>query len=781
MVMQWNPPSTDTSDPAAITIGHWSNPDWTEGEPGIFGFVVGVSDYPNMTSRLQSFGFDEGLFVSALTAWEFFRWLTEDGGFVWPGAMPAKVWLLLAPTTEEQAAAPDLATGHSPADLATLERGLGEWYRAMQAVPEGDERADCGVFFFSGHGVSYGLESQLLLPADWPDPVHPNAPNRAPRTDQIHQAVAALPVNHAAYFIDACWENGKNKVGRFTYTGQAPLPLPDSPGMNNPRQLKPILHAANSGMITWQPRDPRDGLSFYGQALLDALRMPHGTPTDPSGCVDGYCPVRFADLVPDVKRRMFEILRDQGHDLTPSVMDAGGGVSYARATWHPAPDREPVRGGGPSGPPGRPEEEQRLSEHHESSWRPDDDPDELHRLTGHESITWPTAGLRFFDLADGSPVEGDYVVHHVRHDPDFNEVRFDLAVPDAAPYRRTWMMLTDRGSTDPAWGCRLPLDASITYQLLHTTSDHGGLNTIDVRLSTANHGALGEIAERWITTLDGGVDRGFGDEMARDLLSAVEGKFGGDDALVAAEIAAAMLYRTDFASVPTSWLQNLTRLGSPDGAVLLARRRLDERPDLPVDEVNEILEPIRQYGLPVLQITTGLLHSLTDRCRALGRDLSITPWVDGTRALLQGSGLFAIYIGWVGEVGPWLAHPDSWTIEGRDQLLADYGFGVPVFDGAGPADEAAAVPVPDFLMHVGPEPLAVYQAMNVLADSNGFVDRTLTADLAATSGVALSDLDAAVNDLQTRFLIDAEPAPGSGGYRVRLPIPTSWVGDTGRA
>lgn len=663
-----------------------------------------------------------------------------------------------------------MAGSYSTADYTTMKLGLSEWYRAMGQI--GDTGADCAVLFFSGHGVSYGGGGQLLLPVDWPDPRYATAPNQAFQTAHIHEAVSALPVNHVSYFIDACWENGTSRIGQFRHTSEPPLPLPASAGLHNVNQLKPILYAANSGSITWQPTDPAAGLSYFGQALLEALR-PDGTPVDETACTDGYCPVRFASLVPDVRRRMIAAITGIDPNLVPRVIDGGNGISDAKATWHRTPDRDP-RDDDPGSPPGGPvlmTEEQRLSAHHESTWQPGDGYDELHRLTGHESITLPSMGIRFFDLEGGAPVEGDYLIHRVRHDETFNEVRYDLRVPDGAPGGRTWMMLTDPDYWDPAWACRLPLGDQALYQLYHLSSEFGGQPTIDVRFSDESPGVTGEVARRWIHSLDATSADGFGDD-AVELVRVVAGKFRDEAALAAAEVAAAMLFRTNFEAVPTDWLRNLDSLGSIDGAVLLARRLMDERPDIAGTEIDEVLGNVRRFGLPTLQITTRILHLISDRFQAAGSPLSITNWIENTRARLQGSGLFAMYVGWVGDVGPWIAHSNAWSPDRVAELLEAYDFFVPPDGDPG----SAGVPVPGVLH--GEEPLVIraYQSLSKQADAYGLIEVSNETQLSDRLGLDQAGLDTVVHRLNTWGLLDTVKGHDVIGYQLRNPVPTEWLG-----
>jgi hypothetical protein len=67
--------------PSDAEPGLWVNPNWQEGTPGMFAVVIGVSHYPHLADgevpAPETFGLGQ-LRVSALTAFEVFRWLARD-------------------------------------------------------------------------------------------------------------------------------------------------------------------------------------------------------------------------------------------------------------------------------------------------------------------------------------------------------------------------------------------------------------------------------------------------------------------------------------------------------------------------------------------------------------------------------------------------------------------------------------------------------------------------------------------------------------------------------
>jgi hypothetical protein len=89
--------------------GLWVNPAWHEGTAGAFALVIGVSSYPEIGRRAaagqETYGLDQ-LRVSALTAFEFFRWLGER--YRMEGCPLALCWLLVSATEQERAHEPRL-------------------------------------------------------------------------------------------------------------------------------------------------------------------------------------------------------------------------------------------------------------------------------------------------------------------------------------------------------------------------------------------------------------------------------------------------------------------------------------------------------------------------------------------------------------------------------------------------------------------------------------------------------------------------------------------------
>jgi hypothetical protein len=179
----WVAPSGARDTPQGTDIGYWQNDEWDPAGPGTFAVVIGISRYPNMRKGRGSYGFDEGLYVSATTGLAFYRWLTADSGFAWPNAPLARTWLLLAPTDDELAYDQSMASmRYANPSFDGFKMALNEWYATLKALPKRIAAQSCGILFFSGHGVSYENFGQLMLPSDWPNPREADPRNWAPRS-----------------------------------------------------------------------------------------------------------------------------------------------------------------------------------------------------------------------------------------------------------------------------------------------------------------------------------------------------------------------------------------------------------------------------------------------------------------------------------------------------------------------------------------------------------------------------------------------------------------------
>ena len=122
--------------------GLWVNPDWQKGTPGTFAVIIGVSHYPHLeggetpADTLNEPWIREArrlgqLQVSALTAFEFFRWLRQH--YRLDSAPLARAWLLLSPTEKECAHTSNIITHLTLPTFENCRKVLRFWHQAMQS------------------------------------------------------------------------------------------------------------------------------------------------------------------------------------------------------------------------------------------------------------------------------------------------------------------------------------------------------------------------------------------------------------------------------------------------------------------------------------------------------------------------------------------------------------------------------------------------------------------------------------------------------------------------
>ena len=163
--------------------------------------VVGIGDYPYLLegSAGQPTEFHDGmgqLTSPPISARLFARWLIES--FHHPEKPLATLSLLLAernpqpfvnPVTGQQYNVPD-------ASLAQVKAAVRKWKHL------GDSNADnLLIFFFSGHGISQGRDTSLLL-ADF-GAAPENVLEGAIDFQRLHLAMAQCAARYQVYFVDA--------------------------------------------------------------------------------------------------------------------------------------------------------------------------------------------------------------------------------------------------------------------------------------------------------------------------------------------------------------------------------------------------------------------------------------------------------------------------------------------------------------------------------------------------------------------------------------------------
>lgn len=303
----------------AGTPGLWQNPDWKPGTAGTFVMLIGVSKYSHLPGgdqviASQNYGLGQ-LFVSALTAHELFSWVDNDYEFVSTQGMEcpvAQCWLLCAPTdAEQERMRPEIVEHLLDPTFNNCVSAIRSWKRSMDELGEQGESSRL-FFFFCGHGLEIYQEEQIVLPSDWLNPQ--GDISEAINVRKLARALSELKVNNQYFFVDAC-RNDHPKLRELDIKGSGVI----TSGLTlraNPECNAPILHASAASLQTFQPTDVQNGLSLFGQSLLDGLYARAGYTRD---CGEGKCLVRFSPLHDYIIRRYNELLRQFGQNVRQTI------------------------------------------------------------------------------------------------------------------------------------------------------------------------------------------------------------------------------------------------------------------------------------------------------------------------------------------------------------------------------------------------------------------------------------------------------------------------------
>jgi hypothetical protein len=315
--------------PDAAQKGLWINPDLKPKKAGVYALIIGVSRYDYLAGSAQAAAKTYGLgqlAVSALTAYRFFQWL-RDGYFLsgWP---VAKVRLLLAPreigvcgATEDELAGCDtqICNNAIEATFLNCKNAIENWYADMEAIaPDCDGRS---LFFFTGHGLEITRNHQVLLPSDY---LHPpiRAFNDCISTRNLIDHLPTLQqVSSHILLLDACRNDLKEL--RQTKVEGAQIFTDEDPGATNGNSLAGVLHSTQSGHQAYQPKSKSDGISLFGQALLDGLKtIPNPTLDEAPiqlNCHGGVCRVEINNLTSYIKGRVDALVRAARESIVQSV------------------------------------------------------------------------------------------------------------------------------------------------------------------------------------------------------------------------------------------------------------------------------------------------------------------------------------------------------------------------------------------------------------------------------------------------------------------------------
>ena len=677
--------------------GLWVNPAWQAGTPGTFAVIIGVSAYPHLAGGEaevpETFGLGQ-LRVSALTAYEVFRWLSQ--GYRVDGCPLAMCWLLLSPTAEERAYAPQLADNLTLPTFDHCKQALRFWHWHMQQLPQTAAETSRALFFFSGHGLEVHQEHQVLLPSDYLTPPGTNW-NDAISTDNLKKGLASLGVARQFFFLDAC-RNDHHALRSKKVTGTEILPE-DEAALVNPIRVAPLLYATASGQQAFQQPTPQQGLSLFGRALLDGLL---GTPDIRLDWQEDIGAVSLYPLHGYVKQRVIELLRAAGAQVLQPVKLSGivddEAITYlARAAVASLPvpptllerSEALLRAAG-AAPTARQRSDRITLALDNPFTRSQDVPATLHRsvwaqdfgighgLFGHEDITavWSRQVQLYALQRQRWLTDADaLVLHRVAFSDGSYRIECSIAADDPLGY---WLEVVDPAGV--AHGCVLPTDQSWSPRYLlefDVTSKAGSTRrfmNLQVSLALENPDLLSEAAQLWQRYRTADVGEAVDAFEASTLEQMVRLKL---DSPLAATVASLILLRANRLPLLHDWVRNLANWfeARPDGAALWAEQVMRQQPrgiDAALTEAAIYLTQLLWRGLP--HTSEGLAYAarLCDTLRRLGKHL---PDDSLTRleqlgehfqtALVSFSpgGLFTTYSGFVPQtdptalLGPFTARP----------------------------------------------------------------------------------------------------------------------------
>jgi hypothetical protein len=623
-------------EPNSSQPGLLVNPSWSEGQPGTFAVIVGVSRYLHLDGGSapapETYGLGQ-LAVSALTAREVFRWLEED--FYLEDALPAKCWLLLAPTSQETSYDAQVGVNAADPTFDNLRKAIGSWWAAMRALPADAAAKSRALFFFSGHGLEIHQQQHVLLPSDYLGPPA-RAWNDAVSTANLRNGLASLGVPYQFFFVDAC-RNGHADLRRKIIPGSLILNEDDVQD-TNPSVVSPILYATAPGQQAYQQPDPGKGFSIFGTALLEGLR---GEPDIKLVPHDPFAAVNLMALQGFVKQRVVRLLAEANALVTQPVKLGGSVEDLTVTLLKPETlraSRGPVAGGFGrklhEPPPATPSMAQRVERIERALDRTFDvshdvtqdlraellrgNFDAAHDLFGSEEVTptWMFDRLKLYALGANAWIPAQSIVlHNVSHRKDTRSYRVELTI-EASDAVGFWLQLMDASGT--AWACVLPVESGrsprwvLEFDVAYNQGSGRQITRLDVALSTGNQGALGFAAELWHRYQNGDAQ-----EAARFFLesgSVVRPIFKELDSPLTALVAALVLLQANRLDIVRDFLWAVGDRFPllPDARILWAEQLLRSGRRQAAKEAAGELAKVAQGRVPFFSEALGYASSVTD-------------------------------------------------------------------------------------------------------------------------------------------------------------------------
>lgn len=593
-----------TLQPKTDTPGLWVNDAWKPGTRGAFALVIGVSTYDHLPGgkgpfAKKTYGL-QPLYVSALTAYRFFRWLCDT--YAYDGNSLSYCWLLLSPTKEELDVEPRLGDHLLRPTFGNCEQAIEHWFSIMGDLAHTSAVQSRAFFFFSGHGLEVTTDRQILLPCDYLRPPHSSV-NRAMSTYNLQAGMAALAVPDQFFFLDACRNDTLALRQEEDLEGARILNV--SRAVRNHSRHVPIFYASASGTLAWQPTAPALGPSVFGQALLEGLQPGSNFPK--ANCKRGLCELRVHTLHAYLVQRvpvLLKALNTPAEQFIPPVSSYDIPITQFRRRFNVAPQ-----------PTVKPATELPIIfdvDNQESTAGLSD-----HDILGSEHMTniWQ-GGVKLwsFQHQEWLPDNQAYLLHRVERDEGTRVYRIVLSAREPGAH---WFQLSDALTT---FACVLPagdsgparytLDLTFEYD---SYDEHGAMisprhiSRLNVGLDESNEGILGTAAKLWWQH-NALADPEMLSATAGFAREALSGKLGEP---LAATVIALILLRYRQINLAHSWIDDLARWFPelPDRHVLRVEQLLQDNvlPPQPAELATRLLA-LSVYGLP--QTADGLSHAL---------------------------------------------------------------------------------------------------------------------------------------------------------------------------
>lgn len=587
----------DTSSP-----GLWINSTWQQGTPGAFAVIIGVSNYDHLQGgqgqlASKTYGLEQ-LYVSALTAYRFFCWLRD--AYDYSTSPVAQCQLLLSPSKAELQYEPKLADNLCHPTFQNCTDAIEHWFSTMDRLPLNNAERSRAIFFFSGHGLEVTQEKQILLPADYLKPPI-GILNKALSSSKIHKGMAGLKVSEQFFFLDAC-RNDLESLRDKEIEGYDTLNSVPS-NLVNRKLNAPILYASASGTQAWQPTDPREGSSIFGQALIEGLQAQAGFKPD---CNSLPCKIQFAPLHAFLKERVNQLIQSRNATVLQNIEQSGKvsdpfatltHVSQPTATTTVLPSLSDIEIRSYSLGTEAVDFYPKRSRNNVEVER------YAHEVFGSEAVTGILSGAKVYSLKTRRWLRGErsYFVHSVERSYRERTYRIVLSVPHSQGSH--WLELNDGTMT---FACVLPDDIGATPRYLleinlgNSPTKKGLLpiTRLEASLALENIGLLGRAAKLWqkYRTVNAAAAA---DAVAMKLAEeALRRKI---ESPLAATVAAIILLRTHRRDMLHGWLKNLANWFPeiPDGPVLCNEQILrDMDIGTKTKELIKHLLELRKRGLP---------------------------------------------------------------------------------------------------------------------------------------------------------------------------------------